>query len=175
MRNCPNSLVALFQSGNIPHRLRSPQIYIQLPQNFTCKVKASTVMSSVGRGVIDGRLYIGQHLVGPGRRALLMRVTTVCVAQSRLSQTASHSFTFPLQSFLFQPNAAYKCLSVSIQPSVKEMQEEVESEKKILESAAEQNSPNLVSTILSPPGFCHVFCLCIRGVMYEKVVVFAGF
>ena len=55
------------------------------------------------------------------------------------------------------------------------MQEEVESEKKILEWAAEQNSPNLVSTILSPPGFYHVFCLCIRGVMYEKVVVFAGF
>ena len=27
-RNCPNSLVALFQSGNIPHRLRSPRIYI---------------------------------------------------------------------------------------------------------------------------------------------------
>ena len=59
-RNCPNSLVALFQSGNIPHRLRSPRIYIYTgvaPESYM--LSGGAVMFSVGRGVIDGRLYIG--------------------------------------------------------------------------------------------------------------------
>ena len=58
--NCTNSLVALFQSGNIPHRLRPhlhSHLHVQL--GVTCMLSRGAVMSSVARGVLDGRLYIG--------------------------------------------------------------------------------------------------------------------
>ena len=66
-RNCPNSLVALFQSANIPHHLRSPHIYIY---SRTLHVKQRRSYFQRREGHIDEGLFIaGRILVGPGRRA----------------------------------------------------------------------------------------------------------